>query len=55
MPCKVSTKKAPKERPNTTVRDSILDDISKIIPGVDKYGSFKMWAHICKCKCKCKC
>ena len=30
----------------TTVRHSILDDIRKIIPTVDKYGSFKTWAHI---------
>ena len=29
-------------RPNTTVRHSILDDIWKIIPSVDKYGSFKI-------------
>ena len=29
-------------RPNTTVRHSILDDIRKIIPSVDKYGSFKL-------------
>ena len=30
----------------TTIRHSILDDIRKIIPTVDKYGSFKTWAHI---------
>ena len=39
-------KKIPRGRPNTTVRHSILDDIRKIIPSVDKYGSFKTWAHI---------
>ena len=28
------------------VRHSILDDIRKIIPSIDKYDSFKTWAHI---------
>ena len=28
------------------VRYSILDDIRKIIPSIDKYGSFKTWARI---------
>ena len=39
-------KKRPKGRPNTTVRHSILDYIRKIVPSVDKYGSFKTWAYI---------
>ena len=33
-------------RPNTMVRHYILDDIRKIIPSIDKYDSFKTWAHI---------
>ena len=55
MPCKkihvrlISAfiyKKRTRGRPNTTVRHSILDDIGKNIPSVDKYGSFNTWAHI---------
>ena len=38
--------KRPRGRPNTMVRHCILDDIRKIIPSVDKYGTFKTWAHI---------
>ena len=33
-------------RPNTTVRYYILDEIRKIDPTVDTYGSFKIWAYI---------
>ena len=33
-------------RPNFTIRHSILNDIKKIIPIVDKNGSFHTWAHI---------
>ena len=40
--------KRPRGRPNTMVRDCILDDIRKIIPSVDKYDYFKTWAHIAK-------
>ena len=39
-------KKIPRRRPNTTVIHFVIDDIRKIIPSVDKYGSFKTWAHI---------
>ena len=55
MPCKKISarlisaflyKNRSRGRPNTSVRHSILDDISKIIPSVEKYGSFKTWAHI---------
>ena len=55
MPCKkiparlISAflyKKIPRGRPNNTVRHFILDDIRKVIPSVDEYGSFKTWAHI---------
>ena len=41
-------KKRPRERPNTTVRHSILNNIRKIIPSVDKNGAFKTWAHIAR-------
>ena len=40
--------KRPRRRPNTTVRHSILNNIGKIIPSVDKNGSFKTWAHIAR-------
>ena len=39
-------KKRPLGRPNTTLRHSILNNIKKIIPTVDKDGSFNTWAHI---------
>ena len=32
--------------PNTMVRNSIVNNILKIILEVDKYGSYKSWAHI---------
>ena len=41
-------KKGPRGSPNTTVRHSILNDIRKIIPSVDKNGSIKTWAHIAR-------
>ena len=41
-------KKRPRRRPNTTVIHFVIDDIRKIIPSVDKYGSFKIWVHTAK-------
>ena len=38
--------KRPLGRPNYTVKYSILIDIKKIIPEVDKSSSFHTWAHI---------
>ena len=37
---------SPLGRPNFTIRHSMLNDIKKIIPTVDKYGSFHTWAQI---------
>ena len=39
-------KKIPRRKPNNTIRYSILDDIKKNIPSVDKYGDIKNWAYI---------
>ena len=36
----------PQGRPNNTIRHSFLNDISKIIPIVDQFGSFNTWAHV---------
>ena len=33
-------------KPNNTIRHSFLNDISKIIPNVDQFGSFNTLAHI---------
>ena len=50
MSCKkilgVHEKTRPQGRPNNTIIHSFLNDISKIIPNVDKYGSFHTWAHV---------
>ena len=36
----------PQGRPNNTIRHSFLNDVSKIIPNVDQFGSFNTWAHV---------
>ena len=36
----------PQGRPNFTIRYSMLDDIKKTIPTIDKGESFYIWAHI---------
>ena len=50
MSCKkilgVHEKTRPQGRPNNTIIHSFLNDISKIIPNDDKYGSFHTWAHV---------
>ena len=36
----------PQGRPNNTIRHSFLNDISKIIPNIDQFGSFNTWTHV---------
>ena len=42
------TNPRPVGRPNYTIRHSMLNNIKKIIPTVDKNESFHTWAHIAK-------
>ena len=41
--CKVNR---PLGRPNFTIKNSILKDIERIIPTVDKYGSFLSYVYL---------
>ena len=36
----------PQGRPNNTISHSFLNDVSKIIPNIDQFGSFSTWAHV---------
>ena len=36
----------PQGRPNNTIRHSFLNEVSKIIPNIDQFGSFDTWAYV---------
>ena len=45
----IGEKKRPIGRPNQSLRISLLNDIKKIIPTVDNFGSFHTWANFAFC------